>query len=224
MGYRLENKEIDVSRLRKVTFVPSTKAGNIYRYKNMVLRIFDEEEKELMDEDTAKYLTSITTERIILPKKLLFYNASFRGYAMKLVSQKGSRKRLSTTPSEEFIDCVELLERDVETLSQKNILLNNINPGFTLYNGKLYIVNPINYTKLDVGNYETLKQLNDFQVHLLITELIAADLRKSGCSSNSISNMKAMMRLKDDDQKSSNYLRDLLKDQSNIKEYVKKIS
>ncbi|MBQ6323530.1 MAG: hypothetical protein IJI22_01720 [Bacilli bacterium] len=222
MGYRLENKEIDLSRLRKVTFLPSQKAGDVYRYKNYVLRIFKDGEK-IIDEKTARYLTDISTDRIILPKKLLFYNNAFKGYAMKLVSQRGAGKRIITTPKDDFISCVEYLERDVETLSQKKVLLNDINPGYALYNGELYLVNPVNYSTLASGDYFTLEQLNRFQLHLLLTELIVNDLKKSKYNSATINYFRELLNLRDNDERSSSYLREVMRGQDNLKELVKKL-
>ena len=222
MGYRLENKEIELEGLRKLSFTPTQKAGDVYRYKNYALRIFKEGE-EPIDQQTAKYLTDITTDRIILPRKLLFYNNAFKGYTMKLVSQKGSGKRISTTPKEDVLESIVALEKDIETLSQKKVLLNGATPGYTLYNGNLYIVDPSNYRILDAVDTSSLEQLNQFQLHLLITELIAADLRKARVQQSTIQNIKEILNLRDNDQTTSEYLRELLQGQSNIKGLVKKI-
>ncbi len=222
MGYRLENKDVDLSGIRKLTYVPSTRAGDVYRYKNMALRIFKDGEK-VIDQETAEYLTNISTERILLPKKLLFYNNAFKGYTMKLVSQKGSGKKLISTPTSNLINCVEMLERDIETLSQKKVLLNDINPGYTLYNGELYLVNPANYSTLELGDATTLEQINAFQLHLLLTELFAGELRKERCPGPTINELKAMLNLKDNEEKTSSYLRGLMQGQTNVKELVKKM-
>lgn len=222
MGYRLENKEIELDGLRKLSFTPTQKAGDVYRYKNYALRIFKEGE-EPIDQQTAKYLTDISTDRIILPRKLLFYNNAFKGYTMKLVSQKGSGKRISTTPKEDVLESIVALEKDIETLSQKKVLLNGATPGYTLYNGNLYIVDPSNYRILDAVDTSSLEQLNQFQLHLLITELIAADLRKAHVQQSTIQNIKEILDLRDNDQTTSEYLRELLQGQSNIKGIVKKI-
>lgn len=222
MGYRLENKPIDISGIKKLTFVPSQKAGDVYRYRNYALRIFREDE-EVIDKETAKYLTGISTERIILPKKLLFYNNAFKGYAMKLVSQRGASKKIITTPKDDFIDCIEILERDVETLSQKKVLLNGTSPGYTLYNGELYLVNPAKYSILDVDS-NNLERINKFQLHLLITELLSGELNKQNFSQSSIRHLKELMMLRDEDQNSSDYLYDLMGNQKDIKQFVKKIS
>lgn len=223
MGYRLDNKEVDLSGLRSLTFVPSDKTGDVYRYKNSVLRVFKEGET-LIDKETAEYFTNVSTDRILLPRKLLFYNNAFRGYTMKLVSQKGAGKKIITTPTKDLIGCVEALEEDVRTISQKKILLNGITPGYSLYNGDLYLVNPAGYSILELESSDKLEQLNEFQLHLLITELIASELKRVKYTQPTINNLRDLLGLRDLDQSSSSYLREVIDGQENIKELVKKIS
>jgi len=220
-GYRLENKPVDLSGIKELTFVPSQRAGDVYRFRNYALRIFQDGEK-VIDEDTARYLTTITTDRIILPRKLLFYKNSFAGYTMKLVSQKGSSKKIITTPKYEFIDSIEVLEDDIKELSKKKVLLNDIVPQYTLYNGELYLVNPSKYSILD-ANSNSIERINKFQLHQLITELISRELNKQNCPQYAIKHLKELMRLRDEDQNTSDFLYDLMGEQKNIKQFVKKI-
>ena len=222
MGYRLDNKDADLSKLRQLTFVPSSKAGDVYRYKNEALRVFRDGE-EPIDKKTAEYLTNISTERILLPRKLLFYNNAFKGYTMKLVSQKGAGKRIITTQTDEIIDCVEAVEKDINELSHKKVLLNGINPGYSLYNGELYLVNPAGYRIIELESYEKLAKLNEFQLQLLLTELIASDMRKNRYSQALINSIKKILNKRDLEQSCSSYLKELLNDNRNIKEYVKRI-
>ena len=221
MGYRLENKPVELNGIRKLTFVPNMKAGDVYRYRNYALRIFRDGE-EAIDEDTARYLTSISTDRIILPRKLLYNNNTFKGYTMKLVSQKGAGKKIITTPKDDFIDCVEVLEADIKELSQKKVLLNAISPGYTLYNGELYLVNPAKYSILEADS-NNIEKINKFQLHSLIVELISSELNKQDFSQASIKYLKGLMSLRDEDQNTSDFLYGLMGDQKNIKQFVKKI-
>ena len=222
MGYRLENREVDLSGLRQITYVPSKKAGDIYRYKNEVIRIFKNNE-EPIDEETARYLTTISTNRVLLPRKLLFYNNAFKGYTMKLVSQKGANSKIINAPKRELIDSIQSVENDIDTLSQKKILLNNTGIGHTLYNGELYLVDPSKYRIYDFGNTGSLKKMNHYHLHLLLTELIATELRKINCSQTEINGLKLIMELKDIDEATSEYLSELIGDKKDIKEFVKKL-
>ena len=222
MGYRLENKPVDLSGIKSLSYVPATKAGDVYRYRNYALRIFKDGEKTI-EREVARYLTSISTDRILLPKKLLFYNNTFKGYTMKLVSQRGSSKKIVTTPKEEFLDSVECLETDIETLSQRKVLLNGISPGYTWYNGDLYLVDPSRFTVLDVGDSDDLEKINKYQLQLLLTELITSELNKLNYPSSTIRRVKEIMGLRDNDQNPSDYLYEIIGDQKDIKQFVKKI-
>lgn len=222
MGYRLDNKPVDISKLKKLKFAPGTKVGDTYHYRNCALRIFKEDEKE-MSQETAEYLRDISTERILLPRRLLFYNSAFRGYSLKLVSNRGAGKKMTTTPKGDLIKNIEILESDVESVSRRKVLLNGIAPGYTLYNGELYLVNPANYSVLELESSEELERLNQFQLHLLLTELIASEMRRVQYPQLLIERMKEILKLRDMDQTSSSFLNELLKGQESIKEFVKKI-
>ena len=219
--YRLENKPVDLSGIKELTFVPSQKAGDVYHFRNYALRIFQKGEK-VIDEPTARYLTTITTDRIILPRKLLFYKNKFAGYTMKLVSQKGSSKKIITTPKDEFIDSVEVLEDDIKELSKKKVLLNDVTPQYTLYNGELYLVNPAKYSIFEADT-DNIERINNFQLHQLITELISMELKKDNFTQPYIKHLKELMSLKDENQKTSDFLYELMGEQKNIKQFIKKI-
>ena len=223
MGYRLENKPVELNGIRKLTFVPNMKAGDVYRYRNYALRIFRDGEK-VIDEDTARYLTGFTTEKVLLPRKLLFYNNDFKGYTMKLVSNKGTGKKIITTPKDDLVRSVEGLEEDIELLSQKKVLLNDIIPGYTLYNGELYLVNPARYSVFDGGDERKLESLNKYQLQLLLIELISGELNKQNCPQAAVKTFKELMSLRDFDQNPSDYLDEIIGDQKDIKQFVKKIS
>lgn len=222
MGYRLESKPVDLSGIRQLTYVPSKKAGNVYRFRNEAIRIFSEGEKPI-DEETARYLSSISTERILLPKKLLFYNNAFKGYTMKLVSQRGASKKIISTPKRDLVESIQTIEKDIETISQRKVLLNNTGPGHTLYNGDLYLVDPSKYSILDLDESEQLQRINEFQFHLLFTEMITSEMRKFNFSQATINHMKEIMALRDNDQSTSDYLSEIIDGNSDIKQFAKKI-
>lgn len=221
MGYRLENKQIDLSG--KQTKMYSGKTGDVYRYRSCALKVFREGIPTPIDKETAKYLTSITTERVLLPKKLLFYNNAFRGYSMKLVPKKGAPKKVISTPKKELVSSIEILERDIELLSTKRILLNGISPDNTILNGEIYLSDPSRYTILDVEQTEELEKINKFQLHLLLGELITTELHRENYSPATINRMKEILNLRDNDEDSSSYFEELIDGQENIRQMVKKI-
>ena len=92
MGYRINKKEIDLNKLQKIA---QGKRGYVYRLEKNALKVLENEElNECIDKDTAKYLSGLRTDKILLPKNLLFYNNTFKGYTLKLVSQKPRSKNI----------------------------------------------------------------------------------------------------------------------------------
>ena len=70
MNYKLERKDITLNGKQKI--IGHGYTGNVYQYGNYALKIFDKVD-DVLDEETARYLSTIRTSRILLPKKLIYY-------------------------------------------------------------------------------------------------------------------------------------------------------
>ena len=103
------------------------------------------------------------------------------------------------------------------------MILNGINPENTTFNGKLYLTDPSKYRILDIGSTEELEKLNNYQFYILLTNLIIKELNKSHISASTIQRMKELLSLKDDSIYYSDYLEEILEDNSSIKTLIKKI-
>jgi len=90
MGYRLDSKNINLKGLKKIG---TGKNGDVYKYKGQALKIF-KSDSEHLNEETARILTSIHTDRILLPKNLLYYNNTFKGYTLKPLDKRGHSKKI----------------------------------------------------------------------------------------------------------------------------------
>ena len=220
MGYYLGNSKINIKGLKRIY---SSETGDVYKYKSDALRIFKDEKNPPLDENTADLLMGTSTDRILLPKNLLFYNNSFRGYTYKLISKKGSGKKITTIPKDDLVGNILIIERDIETLSNKQVLLNGIEPANTIFNGNLYLSDPSAYTKLDSYSVKELERLNKYQFHLLLVSLIISELRKSSISSKTEKQVKELLYLRDENNNSSDFLTDIIDDNDSIKQFVKKI-
>ena len=137
MGHKLEGKDIKLTK-KNLKKIGTGVTGDVYKYKNSALKIFKKEKDTPIDYYTADYLTGISTNRILLPRNLLFYNNAFKGYTYKLVSKKGTGNRMIMLPTDELIEDVSIIEKDIEVLSNKQVLLNGIEPDNTIFNGRLY--------------------------------------------------------------------------------------
>jgi len=218
--YTLDGKVVSMD-FKHMSVVATGETGNVYKYKDVALKLFKENVTPPIDVTTAKKLTGIQTDRILLPRKLLFCEDKFRGYTYRLISKKGSSKKIITLPKEELIGNISLLENDIENLSKAKILLDGIDPSNYIFNGSLFVTDPSKYSLFDVVSFEELAKLNKFQLHLLLTEIMASELR--GCSN--ITNacekhFKELLGLKDAEQDSSDYFADIMGKSEDVKELV----
>ena len=67
-----------------------------------------------------------------------------------------------------------------------------------------------------------LKKLNRYQFHVLLTELISSDLKRSNFPPAVISYMRDLLSIKDIDQPTSEYLKGIIEPKDTIKQIVKK--
>ncbi len=222
MGYKLDNKDIQLTT-KSLHKISTGKTGNIYKFKDSALKVF-KDDTTTIEEETAKYLTSISTDRILLPRKLLFYNKKLKGFTLKSPEEKGSSKRIITLPKNELVNEISISERDIETLSRRSVLLNGVSPENSIFNGELYLTDPSEYSILELFSTEELERLNKYQLHLLITELITQELRKSKFTKAEVSKVKEILSSKDDYENSSDFFKNIISNNDDsIKQFVKSI-
>ncbi len=222
MNYKLERKDITLNGKQKI--IGHGYTGNVYQYGNYALKIFDKVD-DVLDEETARYLSTIRTSRILLPKKLIYYKDKFKGYSMKLISNKPNSKSIINLPKDKLLEDIELLEDDVTTLSSKRVLLNGMNLNNIIFNGNLYITDPSRYSLLELSDLDkifNLDDLNQFQLYLLLNNIIIQELNKIQKQSG-VSELKELLDEKDSNISYSEYLSEIIGQNNNIKTLVKKL-
>ena len=220
MGYYLGNSKINIKGLKRIY---SSETGDVYKYKSDALRIFKDEKNPPLDENTADLLMGTSTDRILLPKNLLFYNNSFRGFSFRLIPRQGKGRRLIMLPKDELIGNIALIERDIEKLSNRSILLDGIKPENTFFNGDLFLIDPSKYSILDNCDSRSLEPINKAQIHLLITELMAYELRDKISDKHLEKELKNMMSFREADEDTSAFISDMLGDSDSVKQFLKKL-
>lgn len=223
MGYRIESKSVSTNEIRRLSKIAVGKTGDVYHYRNEALKIFREGEKAPIEEKTARYLQDITTSRVLMPKKLLFYNAAFRGYTLKLISKKGTSKKIINTDKDDLLSEISELESDVESLSRKKILLNGISPDNSVFNGNLFLFDPSKYRVFEIGDTEELEKLNKYQIQLLLNELISSELGRMNYSQRQVKQMREILSLRDSDDTIVGFYDGIMDGEKNIKQLVKKM-
>lgn len=222
MNYKLERKDITLNGKQKI--IGHGYTGNVCQYGNYALKIFDKVD-DVLDEETARYLSTIRTSRILLPKKLIYYKDKFKGYSMKLISNKPNSKSIINLPKDKLLEDIELLEDDVTTLSSKRVLLNGMNLNNIIFNGNLYITDPSRYSLLELSDLDkifNLDDLNQFQLYLLLNNIIIQELNKIQKQSG-VSELKELLDEKDSNISYSEYLSEIIGQNNNIKTLVKKL-
>lgn len=223
MGYRIENKAIDAKEIRQLSKIATGKTGNVYHYRNEALKIFVEGEEPPIEEGTARYLQDISTSRILLPKKLLFYNTAFRGYTLKLIPKKGLSRKIVNTDKGDLLSEIFELECDTEVLSRKKILLNGISPENSIFNGKFFITDPSKYRIFDIDDTEELAKLNKYQLQLLLNEIISSELGRMNYTQKQIRHIKEILSLRDADESICEFYDKIIDGERNVKQLVKKM-
>lgn len=217
MKYQINNEFITPDIIRKLKLIESGKTGKIYKWKNnKILKIFSNNspnDRCPMDLETAEILSKINLESkcIILPIDLVFNKndserKNLKGYTSQNVEKKGN-KNITRMPKKKLIHNIEEIEEDIELLSRKNILLNGLNADNSIFNGYLYISNPVKYLKLEE---ETVRNINMKLLQHLLIDLITRDLRKLKVQKQKIEQVAELLFLKDDDVLNSIYLKDIL--------------
>ena len=219
--YTLDGKPVNMD-FKHMSVVATGKTGVVYKYKDVALKLFNQEQVPSVDLETTKLLTGIQTDRILLPKKILLCDDKFRGYTYRLIPKKGTGKKIIMLSKDELVGNIVLIENDIEQLSKAKVLLDGIDPTNYIFNGDLYISDPRQYSILDIFSTEELAKLNKYQFHLLLTQIMVSELQScSGITNASEKHFKEIMGIKDEDQDSSDYYASIMGNSDSVKEFVK---
>ena len=225
MGYTLNKKNINVGKKIKLS---SDSLSDVYKInRGIALRVFKDniDRNIVLSKDDCEYLTTLRSDRILLPKKLLFKNKKYCGYSYRLLPNVVKKEKIISTDMESFISDVEMLEEDINLLSQNRVMLDGITPYNIVYNDGLYITDASQFKVLDVEefDYRQLRKLNDYQVQLLLESLITTELKKERVDINKINSFIDLLEDRNTDIKQSKYYEKLFEYSNNVREFVKKL-
>ena len=146
--FDLERKKIDISRLELLSDRGSECV--VYKYGDRVVKLFKKDYCfSHLSVDEVKFLRQINTERILLPMDAVLDDKnSMIGYQMPLMTDE---KDIKDEKMNHVLDEMRFLKKDIEILSLCRIGLIDLSVSNTIYNGKVYLIDPGNYTIGDVG-------------------------------------------------------------------------
>lgn len=141
----------------------------IYNDENYVYKTFKKDYKlEHKNTKELKYLSSIKTSRILMPESLIFSNKELIGYTMMYI--KGE-KDIYSDKMANLLNELMIIKQDIDILNKLCVRLIDINKSNTVYNGKLYLIDPGNYYINDINDLLILfknKEINDEEKQNLI--------------------------------------------------------
>lgn len=170
MKYYLDDKTIHIyPALLKC--IGKGKEGKVYKYNNETLKIFHQSTyKETMSAETCVMLKKIDTTRILLPRKMLLDNyGEFKGYTTKYIE---NNKYVYDIIKKKLIYEINELEKEINILSNHNILINDWHINNLIYDDKFRFVDPgiyeyapnISINEIKKHNYIILKDFIFFEL------------------------------------------------------------
>lgn len=140
----------------------------VYKYFDTVIKIY--KKNYLLSHQTLEELNTlkkIITQRILLPTGTLWNRQhELIGYEMPFID---GEKSLEDDSVHNFFKELEILKQDLDILCSNSIILRDINPSNTIYNGHIYLIDP--------GNY-LVNELNKVIFHLNTDSLTLEESQK----------------------------------------------
>ncbi len=219
VDYRLEKKKINLDKMVPVT---SFNGGDVYNYRNGLIRIYDKNFEEAHSEKTIRYLSKIKSLQIFMPSKLVYANNKFCGYTIKSAPKNGSFHRIITTPKDYLLDSLFNLEEEIKYISEKRVVFNDLDYDDISYNGEFFVLNPDKYMVLNNGS-DSIYDTNILELNLLLSKLMSKELNSENIVKRKILDFNNIFKDKDIYVSNCDYLDDLLSDSKDIKSFVKKL-
>ncbi len=146
----------------------------VYRYKDEALKINkDDFYQKRLTEDEAKKMSKISTERILLPRRIIRdKDGEYIGYTTPYKEER-NKEFLRMITMEKFISELRLLREDTRVLSNEGIMLEDLHQGNILVSNQseLYLHDPGLY-KFTYKGYEELYRNNIIELNYLFTVLL----------------------------------------------------
>ena len=157
-----------------------------------------------------------------MPNKLLYSNDNFCGYTIRSVNKNGRYNKIISTPRDQILDSIFSVEEEIKYISDKRVLLHDLDLEDVIYNGELFIINPDKYLVLN-SNSDLIYDTNILELNSLLSRLISKELNSENVIKKNIVRFNNILKDKDIYTSNCDYLDDLLSKEDNIKCLVKKM-
>lgn len=168
--------------LNNMKVIGEGKEGIVYKYNDDCIKLFHNNRNSgdllSINEDKFIFFTQLNTQRIILPKKLLYnYNGEIAGYLMKYIESDFKLNNIRNKNIDDIIEYLGDLKKDIDILNDNDVLINDLKNSHLLYNSGFYLIDTSLYSKYqydNVLNYnvksKNISSVNQFFIGLLLMQ------------------------------------------------------
>lgn len=151
MKFYIDDKMVEIENIDEL-YIGEGQEGIVYRYEDKddecdyALKLYKEfSPKDRLNFETAKGLSEIETERLLLPRKLVYdENKNFIGYVTEFVNSY-SIDSISYLNAKDLIDEIDILYSDVDLLSMHDVSVDDMILLNMLYDGRIILNDPGSY-------------------------------------------------------------------------------
>lgn len=148
--------------------------GTVYKYKDMAIKIYKNYcFRHRANESDCQKMITIPTKRIILPRGLVYdENGHFAGYYHEYI--KWSNDHYFDNTIEQLLEKIESLDKDVDTVSQNHLELNDLLPVNFCYDGYFNFIDPGSYRFTKSSYPDQLRRNDQIMLKFFIVYLFAS--------------------------------------------------
>lgn len=224
MGYTLNKKNINLDRKNRLN---SDSLSDVYMLnRGIVVRIYKDniDRSLVLSKYECELISKLRCDNMLMPKQLLYKNNNYEGYSFRNIN-KSRKEKIIVANKKDLVADLEMIEEDLDILSNAYVMLDGITPRNVVYSDGLYVTDVSQFKVLNKNeiDYRDLRKLNDFQIQLLFESLVAAELRRERIESKKIKYLLDLIEERDDNTKQSKYYEDLFEYSDNIKQFVKRL-
>lgn len=166
----LELSDTDLENM----YVNEGKEAFVYRYGDEALKIYKDERVKLrLDEEDTIKLSEISTERVLLPKEVIYDDdfVTFKGYSTPFIDRESS-DAIVDMDIMQFVDELDIIDSDLKKLANSGVLVDDLSIDNVFYNGKMFLGDPGSYVFVERAFPAKIYRSNMYELTQFVKEEI----------------------------------------------------
>lgn len=174
MIFNINNKKFNIDdEEMNERYIKSGWASDVYKFDKDVYKINKEIcFKYRLNEKDVKYLSKISTKRILLPKKVIYdENHEFYGYTMKYIEPK-SKEDINEINLSKLLNELKIIKNDLILLKDNNVFIDDLCENNFIYNNGIYLIDPGSFEINNNRSKEYIEIINREIMHDFIIKYV----------------------------------------------------